>query len=101
MHLREHLVPVTVQVVSSGHQVELVGWAQSAHAEPLQKFVVAEAAGRNKTPLKEPTYLRRACFEHDPHYDIVGWLDIDLYWFLTKDPRLAEDVCRILDLDLH
>lgn len=77
--------------------VSLHGWARREHVEPLKVFIQREADYTDQR-LKEPTYLRRSCFGRagETKPDIVGWYDIGLYWFLTLDKNLADDVKQLL-----
>ena len=77
--------------------LSLHGWARREHVEPLKVFIQREIDYKDQR-LKEPTYLRRSCFGQAGGLpgDIVGWYDIDLYWFLTIDKNLADDAKQLL-----
>lgn len=76
--------------------LSLHGWARREHVEPLKIFIQREADYKDQR-LKEPTFLRRSCFgQGGTRGNIVGWYDIDLYWFLTLDKNLADDVKQLL-----
>lgn len=78
-------------------KANLHGWARREHVEPLKVFMQREADYQDQR-LKEPTYFRRSCFGRvgETKGDIVGWYDIGLYWFLTLDKNLADDVKQLL-----
>lgn len=98
------VVPVAFEVNGPTASVNLYGWAYPEHVEPLKQFVHAELASEfyHHCRLLEPTYMRHSCFGDVKGCgsDTVGWLDIDLGWFLTKDKALAEAAKKLLQVAL-